>query len=194
MSPRRNGDDHPLLVSILGVISLPIMAGIAVGVVGALGAGAAVTFAGLDGGNGGPVAKQTLYMPSYSPTTPTTSPMAVAPSQTLTAKKNKAAASPSAGATKQAPSATKINLVANPTSVSRKERIGLSGTYRGGNGHVLQVQIIQGNKWRDFPVTVNVQSGKFSTWVITNQTGSAQFRVVDSSNQVASNSVTITIN
>jgi hypothetical protein len=188
MSPRSAGP-RPLALTILGLIVLPILAGIGAGAAGAFGAGYAVSYAGLNGGDGGPTAHPTLYMPSYTPPTPTGSPMVTAPPKTITkAPKVKTKAKADIAA-----NATAIQLTATPTSVSHKDRITLSGTYPGGTGKVLQVQVMQGNKWKDFPVTVTVQAGSFTTFVITNQVGDVQFRVVETGSGTASNPVTVHI-
>ena len=186
MSPRRTGP-RSLALTVLGLVALPILAGIGAGAAAAFGAGFAVSFAGLNGGDTGPSVQPTLYMPSYTPTTPTESPMATAPAKTLT-KAPRATAKPNA-----ATGATAIVLSADPTSVSHKDRITLSGSYPGGTGKVLQVQVLQGGKWKDFPVTVTVQAGAFTTFVITNQVGDVQFRVVETGSGTASNPVTVHI-
>ena len=76
--------------------------------------------------------------------------------------------------------------------MSAGERINLSGRYRSGNGHTLQVQRFE-NGWSDFPVTATVNGGQYATWVITSQTGKNRFRVVDTSTGRASRPVTVRI-
>ena len=61
-------------------------------------------------------------------------------------------------------------------------RIDLTGTYPTGEGAVLQVQRATGpgdDSWVDFPVTVTVSGGQFSTYVQTGRTGPNRFRVID---------------
>jgi len=88
-----------------------------------------------------------------------------------------------------------INLTAAQTSVSRMERIDLTGSYPTGEGAVLQVQRATGpgDSWVDFPVTTTVSGGQFSTYVQTGQAGPNRFRVVDTDTHKASNEVTVTI-
>ena len=52
---------------------------------------------------------------------------------------------------------------------ARWARIDLTGTYPTGEGAVLQVQRATGpgDSWVDFPVTVTVSGGQFSTYVQT---------------------------
>ncbi|MEO6512415.1 MAG: hypothetical protein ABIO16_15565 [Nocardioides sp.] len=89
-----------------------------------------------------------------------------------------------------------ITLTAGQTSVGPMGRIDLTGTYPTGEGSVLQVQRATGpgdESWVDFPVTVTVSGGQFSTYVQTGRTGPNRFRVIDTDSEAASNDVTITI-
>jgi hypothetical protein len=92
----------------------------------------------------------------------------------------------------QAPAQAGITLVASPQSVGPGERIDLSGFY-GREGASLQVQRQQGSAWTDFPVSTTVGGGSFDTWIVTGQTGTAQFRVIDTATGTFSNPVTVTI-
>ncbi len=96
--------------------------------------------------------------------------------------------SPGAGAQ----AATGITLVASPQRVGAGEQIDLSGSY-GREGASLQVQRQQGGPWTDFPVSATVSGGTFGTWIVTSQTGTAQFRVLDRATGKTSNTVTVTI-
>ena len=74
-------------------------------------------------------------------------------------------------------------------------RIDLTGSYPTGEGAVLQVQRATGpgDDWVDFPVTVTVSGGQFSTYVQTGKAGPNRFRVIDTDTDLASNEVTVTI-
>ena len=87
---------------------------------------------------------------------------------------------------------TGITLLVSPQVVGPGERIDLSGSY-GREGASLQVQRGQDGSWTDFPVSAQVSGGTFQTWIITSQTGTAQFRVVDEATGASSNTVTVTI-
>jgi hypothetical protein len=90
---------------------------------------------------------------------------------------------------------TGISLQAGQTQVGPMQRIDLTGTYPGGEGSVLQVQRATGvgDSWVDFPVTVTVSGGTFSTYVQTGRSGPNRFRVVDTDNDQASNEVSVNI-
>lgn len=100
---------------------------------------------------------------------------------------------PSTGeATSEAP-AEAISLSVTQQSVSPMQQIDLTGTYRAGDGAILQVQRLQGGTWSDFPVTMSVSGGTFATYVRTGQVGANRFRVIDTDSQVTSNEVTVTV-
>ena len=89
-----------------------------------------------------------------------------------------------------------ITLSAGQTAVAPMGRIDLTGSYPTGEGAVLQVQRAAGpgdDSWVDFPVTVTVNGGQFSTYVQTGRSGPNRFRVIDTDSDAVSNEVTITI-
>ncbi|GAA5106920.1 hypothetical protein GCM10023339_04390 [Alloalcanivorax gelatiniphagus] len=86
-----------------------------------------------------------------------------------------------------------ISLTAAQQSVSPMQQINLTGTYQGGEGAILQVQRRENGTWADFPVTMSVSGGTFSTYVLTARTGPNEFRVVDTDSDVISNAVTVTV-
>ncbi|MEJ7754923.1 MAG: hypothetical protein WKF83_00100 [Nocardioidaceae bacterium] len=70
-------------------------------------------------------------------------------------------------------------LVVTPTNASPGSRISMTGTVPGvAPGTSLQVQRLEGGAWTDFPVSVTVAAdGTFSTYIITDRTGAAWFRL-----------------
>ena len=94
--------------------------------------------------------------------------------------------------TSEAP-AEAISLSVTQQSVSPMQEIDLTGTYQAGEGAILQVQRLAGGAWSDFPVTMSVTGGTFTTIVRTGQVGPNQFRVVDTDTQAISNEVTVTV-
>ena len=134
-------------------------------------------------------APQTMSIPPYEPTPldedepgVTTYKPSPTPSVDL----------PSDAPSSSAPPLTGLTLTVSPSAVGPGERINLSGTY-GREGASLQVQRQQGSTWTDFPVSATVGAGTFDTWIVTSQTGTAQFRVLDEATGAASNTVTVTI-
>jgi hypothetical protein len=74
-------------------------------------------------------------------------------------------------------------------------RIDLTGSYPTGEGAILQVQRATGpgDSWVDFPVTVTVSGGQFSTYVQTGRSGPNRFRVIDTDSAAVSNEVSVSI-
>lgn len=159
---------------LVGVAALLLVAVVVGGVVGAFALGAA-RVSGLDDARTRTTAKPTLVMPSDPPATGTK-------------PRPRATRRP----TPSAPGRPVIELRADPPSVRAGQRINLTGDYRGGNGALLQVQRLEGG-WVDFPVTMSVDGGRFSTWVQSTRTGDSAFRVVDTSAGRSSNVVHVTI-
>jgi hypothetical protein len=58
---------------------------------------------------------------------------------------------------------------------------------------VLQVQRKEGGSWSDFPVSVTVSDGRFSTYVQTGRSGPNRFRVRDTDSKRVSNPVTVRV-
>ena len=116
------------------------------------------------------------------------------PTDTSTVTPAEETTEPSAGteSSSEAP-ATDISLSAAQQSVSPMQQIDLTGTYRAGEGAILQVQRMENGAWSDFPVTMSVSGGTFATYVQTSRTGPNQFRVVDTDSDVVSNEVTVTV-
>jgi hypothetical protein len=86
-----------------------------------------------------------------------------------------------------------FTLRAGQDSVVAMQRIDLTGKYPKGNGAILRVQRKENGAWADFPVTVSVRDGSYSTYVITGQMGVTKFRVLDTDSGKKSNAVTVTI-
>ena len=84
-------------------------------------------------------------------------------------------------------------LSAAPVIVAPMERINLTGQWPGHDNEGLLVQRLEGGKWADFGVHVNVNLGTFDTYVMTGRTGDQKFRVFDPQSDTASNEVTVTV-
>lgn len=100
--------------------------------------------------------------------------------------------SPGAESSSSAPAAA-ISLTVAQQSVAPMQQIDLTGTYPAGEGAILQVQRFDNGAWSDFPVTMSVSGGTFATFVQTGQVGENTFRVLDTSTQVASNEIAVTV-
>lgn len=171
----------------LGVgLVLALMALVTSQVLG-LGGGAASGEAGTSG--------QSLYLPTPRDTpTPTEPLITLVPGETPLVMPIASAPvgfpSPAANAS---PVPGGISLAASSPSVASMQQIDLTGTYPGGQGATLQVQRFTGGSWSDFPVTVSVVGGSFSTYVQTGQTGENRFRVLDPASGTSSNEVVVSV-
>ncbi|UAL29318.1 hypothetical protein K8W59_16330 [Nocardioides rotundus] len=171
------------LVALLGV-------GLVIGLLAAGGVTVAVKVLGLGGDEGqaaagGSSGEQSMYLPTPSPTT-SGGEDGAGPLVSGAGKQPSESGSASEGT-------QPINLTAGQDSVGAMEQIDLTGDYDGGEGAVLQVQRKESGSWSDFPVTVTVSGGQFTTYVQTGQTGKNIFRVVDSNTGEASNPVTVQV-
>jgi hypothetical protein len=174
---------------LLGLGALAVVSLLVGGIVGALALGAA-RITGLDGSSaGGPVEQPSLYMPTGKPTT---TPQSYPDPSGYKPPSPSESASPDAEPSKT-PRSRAITLQAFPNQVSPGERINLTGVYQRGEGATLQVQRFENGGWADFPVTVSVSGGVFSTYIMTSRTGEARLRVYDKALQKASNAVRVTI-
>ncbi len=183
--PEPEPNQHPVIAGLIALIGV----GLAIGLLAGVGTLVATRVAGLgaDAAATDATARQTMYLPKPVKTTPTDQP---------SSQGTLPAATEPTGPIQTTPSnAQGITLSAGQTQVGQMERIDLTGTYPNGEGAVLQVQRagIGDTSWVDFPVTVTVSGGQFSTYVQTGRSGANRFRVVDTDTQKASNEVTVTV-
>lgn len=166
---------HQLLVGVGALLAVALVIG---GVVSAFALGAA-RVSGIDDARPEATVEPSLVIPSspsdasgpsssVSPTPPSTSPRPTPPRK------------------------PPITLEVGQDQVEPGGRIDLSGSYPRGEGAELQVQRFDGG-WTDFPVTVPVSGGRFSTYVQTTRTGPSRFRVLDTASGRASNPVRVVV-
>ncbi len=86
-----------------------------------------------------------------------------------------------------------ISLQAQNPSVAGGERIYFSGTYPGGEGAILWVQRWQDGSWVDFPASVGVTNGTFSSYIFTGVSGVNRFRVIDRDDDTVSNEIRVQV-
>ncbi len=186
---RRPWDDEEdprrtLLTALGAMAGVALLVGLAIGVVAVVGLKVAGVGAGADTGIDS--APASLYIPDYQPT--------ASASDDLELPGTPANESPSPSLAEESASpAQAITLNASPLKVAAGGRIDFTGVYGGGEGRTLQIQRKEAGVWTDFPVDATVRGGIFSTWIMTSRTGETKFRVVDTSDQKASNVVTVQI-
>ena len=140
-----------------------------------------------------PTAGETLFLPDPAPTTGPSGPRITLDVDPKEQAEAEAEEKEEAAEEKDEKKKEKLTLRAGQTSVSAMQRIDLSGSYKKGEGAILQVQRKENGTWADFPVTVSVRDGSFSTYVMTGQSGKTKFRVVDTDSGEKSNVVTVKI-
>lgn len=177
--------DRPVLAGLLALVGVGSVVGLLLG----LGTLAGTQALGLGGASGDTTATdaQSMYLPKPKRTQAPTGPLI-----TLLPDGSTKKSEPRPSPTQSSPQ-FEITLSAAQPTVSSMQQIDLSGSYPAGEGAVLQVQRFANGGWMDFPVTVSVSGGAFSTYVQTGQTGVNRFRVVDTNTGKASNEVKITV-
>lgn len=189
-----NEEKHPVIAGLLALAGVAVVFGLAAGVIAiaasfAFGGGGDKNTSATPGNTG-----SSLYLPSPKPTKTATGPLitlAPAPSESAAASA-KPTATPTPTATKK-PKEEAIALSTGQAQVSSMGRIDLLGVYPEGEGAVLQVQRKEAGKWVDFPVTVGVSGGQFSTYVETGRAGKQKWRVRDTESGKTSNAVAVTV-
>ena len=91
------------------------------------------------------------------------------------------------------PEAGEISLQAVDTTVTSGERIYFSGVYPGGEGAILWLQRWQDGAWADFPASVGVTNGTFSSYIFTGVSGLNRFRVIDRDDGTVSNEIRVQV-
>ncbi len=176
--------ERPVLTGLIALVAVAVVVGLLMGGAALFG----TKILGLDGGDaatGAATGGDSLYLPTPSATEEGGSQITLAPGDPTTSS------APAPEKTKKPK--RKIELVAGQKSVGSFEKIDLTGTYLMGNGKILQVQRFEGGSWREFPVTMTVQGGTFSTFVQTGVSGMNKFRVIDTQTDTASNSVLVKV-
>lgn len=180
-------DDHPVAAGLAALVGVGLAVGLLLGLITLV----ATNMIGLGGESATASSSQneSLFVPTPTKTEGPSGPLiTLAPEENT--KKNKKKAKDEASKDKQQ---KKISLQAGQNQVGSMDRIDLTGAYEGGEGAILQVQRREGGSWEDFPVTVSVANGTFSTYVQTGRSGKNKFRVRDSDEKRTSNPVTVRI-
>lgn len=189
-----SSDDKPVLNGLIALVAVAV----AVGLIAGLSVLIGVKVLGIGGGgaaaDSGDAADNnaSLYLPDPVPTQKQSGPLiTLAPEP----GESSPTASPSAKAEEKGKKQKRrpITLSTSSRSVSSQSEFELSGSYRKGEGAILQVQRKVDGAWVDFPVTASVTDGTYSVPVQSSQTGANQFRMIDSDSGRASNVVKVNI-
>jgi hypothetical protein len=186
---RDDDDETPWTRQLLVGVGVLLAVALVIGGVASVFALGAAKVSGIDDASPTPTTRPSLYLPSGDPTT-TGGPSAGSSDGTADGTGGGPSGTPSRTPTRRPRNG--ISLRAAPTEVAANERITLTGSYRGHPGVTLQVQRFDGG-WVDFPVTVTVNGGTFSTYITTGRTGVNRLRVVDPASPTPSNAVRVVV-
>ncbi len=172
-------ENRPVLTGLIALVGVAVVIGLLGGLAVMVGVKASGIGEDSSAGSGGG-APATFNLPRPTDTgTPTPTPTDTG--------------SPSETGTEPPAPTTGITLSTPQQSVGAMQQIVLTGSYQAGEGAILQVQRLEDGTWADFPVTMSVGGGTFSTYVLTGRTGENTFRVIDTDTEVTSNEVTVTV-
>ncbi|KRC52849.1 MULTISPECIES: hypothetical protein [unclassified Nocardioides] len=193
--------DRPVLNGLVALVAV----GLGVGLILALVAMVGTKMLGIDGadasaGNGSTV-RDSMYLPTPVETVGSSGPLITLhtedPDDVATEGTDGATEPLESETTEEtdtaSPKAGEISLQAVDTTVSSGERIYFSGVYPGGEGAILWLQRWQDGSWADFPASVGVTNGTFSSYIFTGVSGLNRFRVIDRDNGTVSNEIRVTV-
>lgn len=193
--------DRPVLNGLVALVAV----GLGVGLILALAALVGTKVLGFGGGDSsagdGSSVHDSMYLPSPVETAGSSGPLITLHTEDPEAESTEtsdATEEPEESETTEAtestsPEAGEISLQAVDTTVSSGERIYFSGVYPGGEGAILWLQRFQDGAWADFPASVGVTNGTFSSYIFTGVSGLNRFRVIDRDDGTVSNEIRVTV-
>ena len=187
--------ERPVLNGLVALAAVALGVGLVLALVAIVGA-KVLGIGGSDhGSSGNATVGQSLYLPTPSETAEATGPLITLHTQDTDAGGGSGTPTdtPTTETTSESPKAGQISLQAVNTSVASGERIYISGIYPGGEGAILWVQRWQDGGWADFPASVGVTNGTFSTYIFTGVSGVNRFRVIDRDNGKTSNEIRVQV-
>lgn len=193
-------NENPVANGLVALVAVGLVIGLLTAIIALLG----TRLVGLGGGDGtssgGVAAGDSLYLPSLVPTE-LDSRMLVTLAPVETETPDSATASGSVGPSStpsstptesEQPEGTSILLNAGSLRVEAGDEVMLSGTFRRGEGSVLDIWYkVEDEDWTEFNLDVNVYGGVFQVHVATYKTGTIQWRVQDPDSGTESNVVTV---
>jgi len=192
--------ERPVLNGLVALIAVALGVGLVLALVALV--GSKVLGLGDDGGDSAADATvhQSMYLPTPVETDEATGPLVTLhtqdteePPATGDAESDLPGDEPTTEATSESAGAGEISLQALATTVASGERIYFSGVYPGGEGAILFVQRFENGDWADFPASVGVTNGTFSSYIFTGVSGVNRFRVVDRDSGKVSNEISVTV-
>lgn len=193
--------DRPVLNGLVALVAVAVGVGLILGLVAMVGS-KVLGFGGDDGDAAADTTvRQSMYLPTPAKTDEPSGPLITLHTQdpdetdtSSTDSTDEPSDDPTAESTEsESPKAGEISLQPLQTSVASGERIYFSGVYPGGEGAILRVQRWENGGWAEFPASVGVTNGTFSSYVFTGVGGLNRFRVVDSDSGTVSNEIRIQV-
>lgn len=190
--PRPERPERPVVNGIVALVAVALGVGLVLGVVTLVGSRALV--GGGETASEGTGVRQSMYLPSPQETESEGGPrITLNTSDAAEEGTATGSAEPSDEMSSSSPAAGQISLQSQTTQVAAGDRIYFSGVYPGGEGQILVVERFQNGAWTEFPASVNVNGGAFSSYLFTGVAGENRFRVVDRENNVTSNEIKVQV-
>lgn len=192
--------DRPVLNGLVALVGVGLGVGLLVALVAVV--GVKVLGVGGDGGDasGGTTVHDSMYLPSPVETEVSSGPLITLNTEdpddegTGSGSDEPSEEPTTEDTASESPKAGQISLQAVDTTVSSGERIYFSGVYPGGEGAILWLQRWQDGAWADFPASVGVANGTFSSYIFTGVSGLNRFRVINRDTGTVSNEIRVTVN
>ncbi|GAA1504818.1 hypothetical protein [Nocardioides humi] len=197
---RQSPSERPVLNGLVALVAVALGVGLILGVVALV--GTKVLGLGSDDGDSSArsTVRQSMYLPTPVETDEETGPLVTLhtedtdePATTDTTETDIPEDEPTSETTSESAASGEISLQALATAVASGERIYFSGVYPGGEGAILWVQRFENGDWADFPASVGVTNGTFSSYIFTGVSGVNRFRVVDRDSGTVSNEISVTV-
>lgn len=192
--------DRPVLNGLVALLAVALGVGLILALVALMGS----RFLGVGDGGGsaaGATARESMYLPTPAETQGSGGPRitlntetpeeSASTGDTESAETDEPAESESTES--ESPASGEISLQAVDNSVAADERIYFSGVYPGGEGAILWLQRFENGGWADFPASVGVTNGTFSSYIFTGQGGLNRFRVIDRDDGTVSNEIRVQV-
>ena len=201
--PQQPRDERPVLNGLVALVAV----GLGVGLILALVALMGTKVLGIGGSDGSGVSdasvRDSMYLPTPVETEGSTGPRltlftedpeasATATDATDGESDDEESEDPEASDS-ESPDAGEISLQAVESTVDSGERIYFSGVYPGGEGAILWLQRFENGAWADFPASVGVTNGTFSSYIFTGVSGLNRFRVIDRDDGTVSNEIRVQV-
>lgn len=200
-------NDSPVANGLVALVAVAVVIGLLAAIIALLG----TRLVGLSGGDGGSsdgiAAGASLSLPPLEPTeldsgllitlapvqSPTPSASSSAPLGIGESATPSASSSPSATPEDSDDTADRaLSLQAADSSLKTGDELMLSGTYRGGEGAVLDIWYdVNDEGWKEFNLDANVYGGVFQAFVSTYKSGTITWQVRDPENGNKSNEVRV---